>query len=402
LAVDPLTWRVYVGDRAGNRLFAFYDHLLIGACRNIRLAPPVTSATGINPAGISVGDFNNDGALDVAVTNPETISGLPGTVGIHLGQGNGHLSLPLANQVAKGPGAVVSSDLNGDHKLDLVVANHHSGDYAHPSNVSVLLGNGNGTFGPVASYEVGYGPNAITVGDFNGDGRPDLAVTNSGIGNKVSVLLGYGGGMFWPAVHYYSGTQPTDVVTADFNRDGKLDLVTSNWGPSDDNGSLVLMPGAGDGTFPTRTYLGAFSKPVRLITGDFNRDGNPDLAVTDSYSNFARVLLGRGDGTFTEAPSFQGSPTALGDFNADGRPDLAGVYGANAALWLGNGDGTFDLLGPFWAGERLGALTAADFNADGRPDLAVINRPAMQDTPGAVSVLLHRCTQNICLPMIIR
>jgi hypothetical protein len=374
------------------------------ACRNILFAPPRLSDPGQYAGFVTVGDFNNDNKLDAAVLHGTPVLS-PGnsSVSVQLGDGNGGFAAPTAYYpVDRGAIHMVTSDFNGDHHLDLAVANYESGNYLHPSYVSVLLGNGDGTFNAAVNYEVGYGPDSITVGDFNGDTKPDLAVANAGIGNQVSVLLGRGDGTFYPAVNYPSGVQPMAVVTADFNSDGKLDLVTANWGPSDDDGWLTLLLGNGDGTFPTRTYIEPptiYSKPGSLVVGDFNRDNKPDLAVQDSFNGFVMVLLGQGDGTFTGSLSYQGSADVLEDFNGDGFPDLVGPYGDKVGLWLGRGDGTFRLTGPFQAGDRPGSMAAGDFNGDIRPDLVTLL--SINDV-GKLGVLFNTCALTTCLPMILR
>ncbi len=400
-AVDQYTGRVYVGDRAGNRLYAFYDWPSgVTNCPRIMLSAPHLSDAGQYPAAVATGDFNNDGKLDAAVSNGTGLTGANGAVSMLLGNGAGGFSSPHATLVDRSPVYLAAADFNADHKLDLAVANYDSSNYLHPAYVSVLLGNGDGSFGAAVNYEVGYGPDWIAVGDFNGDNAPDLAVTNAGVGNIVSVLLNDGAGAFQPAASYWSGTHPTSVVTADFNGDGKLDLVTSNWGPSNDDGWLTLLYGNGDGTFTFARNLEPNYKPQGLITGDFNDDSKADLIVGDSFYGSASVLLGQGDGTFTGVGTVPGAPAARADFNGDGRPDLAGTLGGAIDLWLGLGNGAFRQVGPFAAGGAPGDLAAGDFNGDGRPDLAV--KVDIDASTSRLSVLLHQCERTICLPMIVR
>jgi hypothetical protein len=242
---------------------------------------------------------------------------------------------------------VAVGDFNGDGKLDLAVAGYglylDSYGYWHDfdETVRVLLGKGDGTFQPAQAFPAGYSPQCVAVGDFNGDGKFDLAVANL-IGG-VSVLLGKGDGTFLPAQGYAAGVGPVSVAVGDFNGDGKQDLAVANKGNIPDNGSVSVLLGKGDGTFlPAQTYA-AGSYAYAVAVGDFNGDGIPDLAVAAAT---VRVLLGKGDGTFqtTNVSYIAGihtSSVAVGDFNGDGKPDLAvsNFYGVsillNDATWPG-------------------------------------------------------------------
>ncbi len=277
--------------------------------------------------------------------------------------------LPAVNYGAGlAPISVAVGDFNGDGKPDLAVANIQS------DNVSVLIGSGGGTFETAVNYGTGSGPQAVVAGDFNGDGKLDLAVANVS-SNNVSVLIGKGDGTFHSAVNYAVANGPGSIAVGDFNHDGKLDLVVANY--QTNNVSVLL--GNGDGTFQTAVNYNAGSGPYSLAVGDFNRDGKLDFVVADDNTNNVSVLLGNGDGTFQAAVSYSAgsAPTsvAVTDFNGDGKPDLVVVDdgGNTVAVLLGNGDGTFQAaqnsaagFSPFW-------LAVADFNGDGYPDLAVTN-----------------------------
>src|SRR5881397_2620325 len=175
---------------------------------------------GTNPRSVAVGDFNGDGRLDLAVTNASSYD-VPGTVSVLLGNGDGTFQSALSFAVGSNPLSVAVGDVNGDGRLDLAVANYYSND------VSVLLGNGDGTFQPARTFRVGTYPSSVVVGDFNGDGRPDLAVAN-GNSNDVSVLLGNGDGTFQPALSFAAGTAPVSVAVGDINGDGRPDLAVAN------------------------------------------------------------------------------------------------------------------------------------------------------------------------------
>ena len=277
-----------------------------------------------------------------------------------------------------GPRAVTTGDFNGDGKLDLAVAN------LSDNSVSVLLGKGDGTFQAAVDYTAGSAPTFVAVGDFNGDGKPDLAVANNHDGN-VSVLLGDGDGTFQAAVSYGAGSYPASVAVGDFNGDGKPDLAVAN---SDDNNVSVLL-GRGDGTFQTAVNYATGSVPLSVAVGDFNGDGKPDLAVANHWSDNVSVLLGNGDGTFQAAMNYTAGSyadsVAVGDFNADGKPDLAvtNYYSDNVSVLLGRGDGTFQAAVNYATGSVPLSVAAGDFNGDGKPDLVVVNV-----SDNSVSVLL--------------
>jgi len=212
-------------------------------------------------------------------------------------------------------------DFNGDGKPDLAIANFSD------SNVSILLGNGNGSFQPAANYATDFLPVSVAVGDFDSDGNPDLATSNLGPDpGNVSILLGNGSGTFQPAVSYGAGIFPASVAVGDFNGDGKADLAVAN-----NDSSVSILLGNGDGTFqqPALNY-GAGANPVSVAVGDFNGDGKADLAVANEFSGFSgdvSTLFGNGDGTFQPAVSDLADvfpvSVAVGDFNGDGKPDLA-------------------------------------------------------------------------------
>src|SRR5208337_2195332 len=207
------------------------------------------------------------------------------------------------------PYAIVAGDFTGDGRTDLAVANFSTND------VSVLLGNGDGTFQNAVQYAVGTGPYAIVAGDFTGDGRTDLAVANTG-SDDVSVLLGNGDGTFQNQVPYATGFEPSAIVVGDFNGDGRTDLAVANYGSND----VSVLLGNGDGTFQNQARYAAGFGPSALVVGDFDGDGDglTDLAVANYFSNDLTVLLGNGDGTFQNqvryAAGFGPSALVAGDF----------------------------------------------------------------------------------------
>ncbi|AFU18122.1 Na-Ca exchanger/integrin-beta4 (plasmid) [Bacillus thuringiensis MC28] len=284
------------------------------------------------------------------------------------------------------PVGITSGDFNGDGNLDLAVANN--------SFVSILLGVGIGTFLPAMNINIGDSPLlGILAADFNGDGKLDLAVTNDAPGNDVSVLLGNGDGTFQPSTFYPAGDAPIAITTGDFNGDGKLDLAITDVDVGANNVSVLL--GNGDGTFQPPSSFPVGQSPVGIASADFNGDGKLDLVVANEFSQNISVLLENGDGTFQPAVNFPvgtvGSfPLLLtvADFNNDGLFDLAvGNLGTNnISVLLGNGDGTFQAAVNFEVGQSPEVIIAADFNNDGAIDIAVPNYESNN-----VSVLLNNC-----------
>ena len=330
----------------------------------------VNYGVGLYPQAIAAGDFNGDGRTDLAVANGNFSSG--GTVSILLGNGDGTYQTAVSYGAGRGPSSITVGDFNADGKTDLAVANVLS------ANVSVLLGNGDGTFQTAVNYAAGANPRSVAVGDFNGDGKDDLAVANNSDAN-VTVLLGKGDGTFQAGVNYSADTGPQWVTVGDFNGDGKADLVVADYGPNNGSGgNLSVLLGNGDGTFrPAVGYAPGYT-PFSVVAGDFNADGKADLAVANAGGNNLSILLGNGDGTFKAAVNYPAgvSPrsVALGDFDGDGKVDLAvASYSGNVNVLLGNGDGTFQPASNYLAGAAPLAVAVGDFNRDGAADLAVAN-----------------------------
>jgi hypothetical protein len=261
---------------------------------------------------VAIGDLNNDGWADLAVANLNS-----NTVSVLLGGGDGTFGPRTDFGPVPAPCSVVLGDINGDGKRDLVVA---AADFVS-NTVSVLLGIGDGTFGPKTSFGTGFYPLSVAIGDLNGDGEPDLAVANAE-SHSISVLLGNGTGAFGPRTDFATSNNPRRVAIGDLNGDDKLDLAVST--PSN---TVSVLLGNGNGTFGARTDLTVTGAPSSVAIGDLNDDGNPDLAVTNDNSCTVSLLFNNGDGTFGPKTDYGtggiASDVLIADLNGDGKPDLA-------------------------------------------------------------------------------
>jgi hypothetical protein len=282
-------------------------------------------------SAIAIADLNNDRKLDLVVLSAE------GPISVLFGNGDGTFQSPISYQSSGGQ-TVALGDTRNNGIQDIVIAG---------STINVLLGNGDGTFQPEVTYSSGVQENdslSVAVADLNNDGTLDIVATSGcvfggrrqcTITGTVSVLIGNGDGTFQPAVLYNTNQYyPTGVVVADFNNDGKPDLATSNFcsGPSTICGpaSVSIFLGNGDGTFqPSLSYSTRAKEAVGLTVADFNGDGILDIAAPNSYTDNVAMLLGVGDGTFQKANAISFTrmeymPVAIlaADLNGDGRPDL--------------------------------------------------------------------------------
>jgi hypothetical protein len=369
--------------------------------------PQTTFNVGNNPVALAAKDFNGDGLPDIAVANQNDNS-----ISILLNNNKGNFSQPgtspiLLGKNETGPAAIASAVLRASTTAvptpaaDLVIANSSS------NTVSVLLGNGDGTFTEATGspFATGKQPSAIVIADFNGDGNLDFAVANKG-DNSISVFEGDGSGGFTPfpkspfvLPNIVAGTEtgPVAMVTANFRNRSKPDLAVVN----ESSNSISILLSSGDNTFDgtfseaTNSPIAVGKTPVAIAAGDFNGDAVPDLAVVNQADNSVTILLSNGDGTFSAAPGSP-LPTAatpagivVANFSNGTNNDLVvtnqgqGTLGIYVGLGLGTFAPRFELNTP--AGP--GAIVTADFDADNLPDVAFT---AQGSTPnqGEVAVVL--------------
>jgi VCBS repeat protein/List-Bact-rpt repeat protein len=356
---------------------SFVDVLLGNGNGTFRTA--ISNPVDVSPAfgivALLVADFNGDGKADVAGVDSGDF------VGVSFGNGDGTLRPAVDYGVGQGSGGIASGDFNGDGKPDLITQNNTAATF------SELLNNGDGTFRSNTEYLTGLGPVAIVTADFNGDGIPDVATANGACidqdnclpAQSVSVLLGNGDGTFRAHADYPVGNYPQSLAVGDFNGDGRWDIVTSN---HDDDTVSVLL-GNGDGTFRTRVDYPTAPFPYSVAVGDFNGDGKLDLAVATVGNSVISVLLGNGDGTFRAHVDYATACACVSvmaaDLNGDNKLDLVAtgpgdpfISAGQVSVLLGNGDGTFQPHVDYHVGRARG-VSVADLNGDGKPDLVTAN-----------------------------
>jgi hypothetical protein len=315
---DGLTDLVYLSGGTNPQLA-----VLLGNGDGTLAATPKVTSIASGPWSFAVGDFNGDGTLDVAMT----FSGSQTTLIVYLGNGDGTFTAGATTSENASVNNVVA-DFNGDGNEDIAAAN--------AGQIQILTGNGDGTFsnGPATTADCA----SFTVGDFNQDGKPDIACEDNG----VTILLNNGDGSFRTGVTVPIGYGSVPVV-ADFNGDGILDIASTT-GVQDpdgaqDDGSISIYLGDGDGSFSLSTTYRVGAGPRTMVVGDFNGDGKADLAVVNSDASYDSTFLGNGDGSFVAAgdlSSGQNAATTLiaADLNGDGATDLITNYTLGLAAYL--------------------------------------------------------------------
>jgi hypothetical protein len=385
---------------------------------------PVSYQVGVTPLSVAVGDFGNNGVLDIVSANEgvNTVSVLPG-------RGDGTFVAPASYHVGDFPHSVADGVFTSDGNLDIVTADNGE----NPGAVSVLLGNGDGTFAPdpnspsglpSGTFPVDGFPFFVTVGHLSRDGDADIVTTN---GQSVSVLLGLGNGGFLPFTSYpttpdnvavyvaFDGSSLPNAALGDFTGDGLDDVVTADPYLYDldsgkfEGGAVSVLVGRGDGTFASAVTYPVGNDAVFVAVGDLTGDGNQDIVVANEADNTVSVLLGNGDGTFRPDPySSPGLPAgtfavgdlpvsvAVGDLTGNGHLDIVTANeGTNTvSVLMGDGNGNFQQAVSYSVGSGpasvvLGKLTAngqLEPTSDNNGPLDIVTANSGDNT---VSVLLN-------------
>jgi len=352
--------------------------LTVSVCAQFETRASFTAGTitgsEFSPYSLVVGDFNRDGKLDVAVVENGRYSG---NVMILLGNGDGTFTAGTSYVVAVQPFYATAGSFRNNGILDLVVSD------SRRNYVYVMLGNGDGTFQSPVSYPTSGESIMVGVGDFNGGGKTDILALEGYNCNCVEVLPGRGDGTFGTPVttalpYSQSGYA---VAVGDFNGDGKLDVALT--GESLPVLQVAILLGNGDGTFRADGYYPVSSDPFSIAAGHFRGGTTSDLAVANLLGNSISALLGNGDGTFQQAVNYDTwFPTwvAVGDLNGDGKEDLVAAnsgspgndLASTVSVFMGNGDGTFQPSVAYPAGRLLNYVAIGDFNGDHKPDLVAV------------------------------
>ncbi len=344
-----------------------------------------------NPIGTTVGDFNNDGYLDVATSNY-----IGNSISVVLSNGPGSYDPADTYAIGNIAHAITSGDVNSDGYIDLVVAEWDQG-------VSVYINDGFGTFNPRVPYVVTGQINDVILGDLDGDGDLDVATSNCS-GGDVSILLNAGNGTFGPKTDFAVGSCPNAVAAGDFDNDGDLDLTTPNSGS--DNVSVLLNNG--NAQFTIQGSFPVSGNPVGICVSDFDTDGYIDIATTNKDSNTVTVLINNGSGIFLSRQDYNvgtwPSSVASTDLNNDGYNDLAVTnWGVNTVSVLMNlGDGNFDTHQLETVGGTPNRIKSADINNDGDVDLILCSSAENnvwvlynQPTPAVVSTTPDQNELNV-------
>jgi len=321
----------------------------------------------VSGGALAVADFNGDGKLDILQQGT-------GTLLVLLGNGDGTFQAPISTASGANLSVLAAGDLNGDGKADVVGVFN--------STLLVYLSNGNGTFATGVSYTIGAttsGETGVSLGDFNGDQIPDIVVTNGGASQEI-VFPGKGDGTYGAPKTSTGVSGPACAVSGDFNGDGKLDLAVSCYADAPNQHEVYILLGNGDGTF--QTPIAGFPGNGPLAAADVNGDGKLDLVLQEVVGSgpeitAAEIYLGNGNGTFSNVSNYilampmstivlPSLGVAICDFNSDGKLDVA----AGNAVLLSNGNGTFQGIQYGLGGPGL--FVIGDFEKGGAPGLAAV------------------------------
>ena len=341
---------------------------------------PVRFESGNGPSSVALGDLNGDGKIDVVVSN---VSRLTQGISVLLGNGDGTLQSPTSYATGNSTNSVVLADFNGDGHLDAAVVNSGSETF------SILLGNGDGTFGTAVSYPTPYStPFYLVVADFNQDSHPDLAVTYDSSNLNVSVFLGNGDGTFQTAIDTVTAfSSPSSFIAGDLNGDSIPDLAIGD-------GFLTVLLGKGDGTFEAPV---SYTNAGVVTLGQFDGTGGIDAVAFEQRDVAGFTLIaGNPDGTFNAprsfpAPAIQIWSAASADLDQDGSPDLV-LAGESpfdgqgqVSVYLNTGNGILAPRVDYLTGNNTMGVAIGDLNNDGMPDLVAAN-----EGDNTVSVLLGK------------
>ncbi len=381
-------WRVVPQQR---RLLRVRFAWLLAACCAVgciqqdAFVPPdlfylfATYQVGKNPTSVTTGDFNEDGVTDLITTNIASDS-----LSVLFGNGDGTFKDQVKLDLAKEPRSLALGDFNEDGHTDLAVA------CAGSDQITIVFGLASGHFSLGQRYTVSKTPVSIASADFNGDRNADLAVALRN--DKLKIFLGQGNGTFREGVQYEYGDTPTSIAAADLDRDGKMDVVVTNGGPMSSAVSIWL--GNGDGTFRKPTDYRTGKSPLGVSFADFNNDYKTDLLVTNGEMDTFTVFLGQGNGAFQagkESGADAGPVFGVSrDFDGDGALDvaIANVQSSDVSILFGRGDGTFRFPPKHYktkGGPFALALLPLTTKSTEETGFVVANNGA-----GSVSIFLHR------------
>jgi subtilisin-like proprotein convertase family protein len=378
-------WRLFVVDDAQNNAGSISGgwSLDITTVPTPPPTPPVCLSpnftpsnfpVGVNPTNMAIADFNNDSKADIAVTNQ-----VSNDVSVLLGNGDGTFAPQTVVSAGSAPYAIAAGKFDADNNFDLAVVNSGS------NNVSILLGNGMGGFSAPTNFFVGASPISIAVGDFNNDTKPDLAVANFGsfFFGSISILLGTGSGGFTAGNIVRTRTQPSFVTVTNLNGDANQDIVVANFGSD----SVSTYFGLGNGTFQVNQNIpSSGAGPVAVEVSDFiGADGFPDLAIANYNADSVTICQGNSNGSYSFcSPTSAGGANPVSITSADYA--LSGTRTLATALSGSNVVRVLTLGNYVPVGQNPNAVKNADFNGDGRPDLVTVNSGTND-----VSVLINSC-----------